>query len=104
MCGVSYLRNFIVLDCHECEGEFYEECRGGRTTDAKGWLKRGGGSRAPVGSRGEVGMSERGTQDIPRFGALRRDNTPSPAECGLYVIVRGCSQSCTEEEGRLAKA
>ena len=55
-------------------------CRGGRMADAKGWLKIGGGSRALVGSRGEVGMSERGTQDIPRFGALRRDNTPSPAE------------------------
>ena len=26
-------------------------------------------------------MSGRGTPDIPRFGALRRDNTPSPAEC-----------------------
>ena len=59
-------------------------CRGGCTVDAMGWLKRGGGSRALVGSRGEVGMSERETQDIPRFGALRRDNTPSPAERGLY--------------------
>ena len=49
-------------------------------TDAKGWLMRGGGSRALVGSRGEVGMRGRGTPDIPRFGALRRDNTPSPAE------------------------
>ena len=66
-------------------------CRGGRTTDAKGWLKRGGGSRALVGSRGEVDMRGRGTPDIPRFGALRRDNTPSPAECGLYVTVQSCS-------------
>ena len=38
--------------------------------DAKGWLKRGGGSRALVGSRGEVDMRGRGTPDIPRFGAL----------------------------------
>ena len=60
-------------------------CRGGRTADAKGWLKRGGGSRALVGSRGEVGMSGRGTPDIPRFGALRRDNTPSPAECSWMI-------------------
>ena len=30
-------------------------CRGGCTADAKGWLKIGGGSRALVGSRGEVG-------------------------------------------------
>ena len=54
--------------------------------DAKGWLKRGIGSRAPVGSRGEVGMSGHEAQDIRRFGALRRDNTPSPAEsvmCGV---------------------
>ena len=58
-------------------------CRGGRTADARGWLKIGGGSRALVGSRGEVGMSGRGTPDIPRFGALQRDNTPSPAECSL---------------------
>ena len=66
-------------------------CRGGRMADAKGWLKIGGGLRALVGSRGEVGMSERGMQDIPRFGALRRDNTPSPAECALYEIVQSHS-------------
>ena len=61
-----------------CWGEFPPgggNCRGGSKTDAKGWLKSGGGSRALVGSRGEVGMSGRGTPDIPRFGALRRDNT-----------------------------
>ena len=61
------------------------KCRGGCTADAKGWLKRGGGSRALVDSRGEVGMSGRGTPDIPRFGALRRDNTPSPAEFSWMV-------------------
>ena len=60
-------------------------CRGGRTADAKGWLKRGGGSRALLGSIGEVGMSERGMPDIPRFGALGRDNTPSPAECSWMI-------------------
>ena len=60
-------------------------CRGGPTADAKGWLKRGGGSRALVDSRGGVGMSGRGTLDIPRFGALRRDNTPSPAECSWMI-------------------
>ena len=36
-----------------------------------------------MGPRGEVGMSGLGTPDIPRFGALPRDNTPSPAECSL---------------------
>ena len=30
-------------------------------------------------------MSGRGTPDIPRFGALRRDNTPSPAECSWMI-------------------
>ncbi|EMS58850.1 hypothetical protein TRIUR3_28628 [Triticum urartu] len=40
--------------------------RGGRAVDAKGWLKIGGGLRALVGFRGEVNMSERGMQDIPR--------------------------------------
>ena len=66
-------------------------CRGGRTADAKGWLKRGGGSRALVDSRGEVDMSERGMQDIARFGALRRDNTPSLVEVGLCDTVQSCS-------------
>ncbi len=60
-------------------------CHGGRTTDAKGWLKIGGGSRALVGSKGKVGMRGRGTSDIPRFGALRRDNTPSPGEFSWMV-------------------
>ena len=36
-------------------------------------------------STGEVGMSGRGTPGIPRFGALRRDNTPSPAECSWMI-------------------
>ena len=30
-------------------------------------------------------MTGRGTLDIPRFGALRRDNTPSPAECSWMI-------------------
>ena len=38
-----------------------------------------------VGCRGEVGMSGRGTPDIPRFRALQRDNTPSPAECSWMI-------------------
>ena len=36
-------------------------------------------------SIGEVGMSGRGTPDIPRFGALEKDNTPSPAECSWMI-------------------
>ena len=38
-----------------------------------------------MGSRGEVDMRGRGTPDIPRFGALRRDNTPSPARFGWMM-------------------
>ena len=75
-------------------------CRGGRTTDAKGLLKRGAGSRASVGSRGEVGMRRRGTPDIPRFGALRRDNTPSPAEFSWMVdSTMLLLELCGEEGG-----
>ena len=43
------------------------------------------GMRALVGSRGEVGMSGRRTPDIHRFGDLRRDNTPSPAEFSWII-------------------
>ena len=49
-------------------------------------------------------MSERGTQDIPRCWALQRDNTPSPAECGLCVTVQSCSLSCVGEKERKAEA
>ena len=62
-----------------------DNCRAGRTTDAKGWLKIGGGSRALVGSRGKVGMSERGTQDIPRFGALSGEITPLVLPSVIYM-------------------
>ena len=75
-------RNAIIGRYGSC---FEEDCHGGRTADAKGWLKRGGGLRALVGSRGEVGMRGRGTPDIPSFGALWRDNTPSPAECSWMI-------------------
>ena len=38
-----------------------------------------------MGFGGEVDMRGRGTPDIPRFGALRRDNTPSPAEFSWMI-------------------
>ena len=38
-----------------------------------------------MGSRGEVDMRRCATPDIPRFGTLRRDNTPSPAEFSWMV-------------------
>ena len=47
------------------------------------WLVRWGYDRTLVGSRGEVGTSECGTQDVPRFGALQGGNTPNPAECSM---------------------
>ena len=71
--------------------------------DSLRWLKRGGGSRALVGFGGEVDMRGRGTLDIPRL-ALRRDNTPSPAEFSWMV---DSTMSLLELYGggrRLAKA
>ena len=38
-----------------------------------------------VGFGGEVDMRGHGTLDISRFGALRGDNTPSPAEFSWMV-------------------
>ena len=49
-------------------------------------------------------MRGRGTPDIPRFGALRRDNTPSPVEFSWMV---DSTMSLLELYGggrRLAKA
>ena len=40
-----------------------------------------------------------GTQDIPRFGALRRDNTPSPAECSWMINSTMLLLELYEEEG-----
>ena len=40
---------------------------------------------ALVGSRGEVGMRGRGTPDIPRLEALRRDTTLSPVEFSWMI-------------------
>ena len=79
-------------------------CRGGRMADAKGWLKRGGGSRVLVGFGGEVHMHGRGTPDIPRFGALRRDNTPSPAECSWMIDSTMLLLELYEGGRKLAKA
>ena len=43
-------------------------------------------------------------QTLPRFGALRGDNTPSPALRGLHMITKAlvstmCSLSCFLEVG-----
>ena len=44
-------------------------------------------------------MTGRGTLDIPRFGALRRDNTPSPAECSWMIDSTMLLLELYEEEG-----
>lgn len=57
-----------------------------------------------MGFGGEVDMRGCGTPAIPRFGALRRDNTPSPAEFSWMV---DSTMSLLELYGggrRLAKA
>ena len=57
-----------------------------------------------VGFGGEVDMRGHGTPDIPRFGALRRDNIPSPTEFSWMV---DSTMSLLELYGggrRLAKA
>ena len=53
--------------------------RGNLTSDARGWLIVGGAMRTSSGSRSESEHEFEGTRDVPRFGALRRDNTPNPA-------------------------
>ena len=51
-----------------------------------GWLKRGGGSRALVGSGGEVGMSERRMQDIHPGSGLSGEITPLVLLSVVYVL------------------
>src|SRR4051812_6861705 len=85
------------------------KCRGLGATYAKGWLIMVGASRtSPVPGSG---MRHRHVhwQTLPRFGALRGDNSPSPALRGFRMItkalvVKWCSLSCLleVEEGRLA--
>src|SRR3954462_3539539 len=62
-----------------------------------GWLKRGTGP----GLMSMVPEARMGTNtvihhDVPRFGALRRDNTPSPAEPTIRnnSSYNECSLSC----------
>src|SRR4051812_5957810 len=46
-----------------------------------GWLKRGTRPRLTLMvPEARMGTSTMRHCDVPRFGALRRDNTPSPAE------------------------
>src|SRR3954469_15187779 len=46
-----------------------------------GWLKRGTGPELmSMVPQARLGRNTGTHHDVPRFGALRRDNTPSPAE------------------------
>src|SRR3954471_12616362 len=62
-----------------------------------GWLKRGTGpglmSMVPEAGMGIITMRH---HDVPRFGALRRDNTPSPADLTMSNNsgYNECSLSC----------
>src|SRR3954465_8691917 len=62
-----------------------------------GWLKRG--TRPKLMSmvpEARMGTSTVRHRDVPRFGALRRDNTPSPAELAICNNsgYNECSLSC----------
>src|SRR3954462_14262459 len=62
-----------------------------------GWIKRGTGPRllsmVPEARMGTDTVKHHG---VPRFGALRRDNTPSPAELTISNNsgYNQCSMSC----------
>src|SRR3954465_2858603 len=62
-----------------------------------GWLKRGTRPRLmSMVSEARMGTSIVRHRDVPRFGALRRDNTPSPAEPTISNNsgYTQCSVSC----------
>src|SRR3954465_3533722 len=81
------------------------ECRRIVTIDAIRMAKERGrleGERCRW-CRNRVGHKHgEGHHDVPRFGDLRRDNTPTPA-CLLAINdltnYNQCSGSCSEEEG-----
>src|SRR3954468_13440711 len=65
-----------------------------------GWLKRGEHARMNDVDGAGIGLSTstvRNTTMYPKFGALRRNNTPTPA-CLLYIneimTYNNCSWSC----------
>ena len=65
-----------------------EECRVVGATYANGWLIIVGASKtSPVPGNGMRRRHAR-RRILPRFGALRGDNTPSPALRGLRMITR----------------
>src|SRR3954462_3404466 len=62
-----------------------------------GWLKRGTGPRlVSMVPEARVGTNTVKHHDVPRFRALRRDNTPTPAEPAISnnSSHNECSVSC----------
>ena len=48
-----------------------------------------------VGAGGGIGDTHNGHCDVPRFRALVRDNTPTPADLTIWKItLQWCSWSC----------
>src|SRR3954467_12497218 len=68
-----------------------------------GWLKRGTRPRLmSMVPEARMGTSIVRHHDVPRFGALRRDNTPSPAEPTISNNsgYNECSMSCVRGRRR----
>ena len=85
------------LEKDRCHGgrsrSHLSSCRGLDTTYAKGWLIIVGANRtSPVPGNGMRRRHAR-RRILPRFGALRGDNTPSPALRGLRMITRSIKSS-----------
>ena len=82
-----------------CRG--YLAARVRETADATGWLEVG--VRLLWRSRARIGQIARG--DLPKFGALQRDNTPTPACLNIYAVYMSGSTALLlelyleEEEG-----
>ena len=72
---------------------FVPKCRGNITLDASGLLIVGGAIEMSSGSRSESEHELVGTRDVPRFGALRGDNTPTPA---MMTMIKWCTRFLLE--------
>src|SRR4051812_37542792 len=61
--------------------------RGNLATNARGWLIIDAAKRTSSGPGSESERVPDRTRDVPRFGALLGDNTPSPALQGLRMMT-----------------
>src|SRR4051812_23199207 len=81
----------------------YNGCRCLVTADAMGMAKEGDIPRlVSMVLEARVGTNTVKHHNVPRFGALRRDNTPSPAEPAISSNSshNECSVSCMRGRGR----